>query len=55
MRVLLAAPKARLEAQDKQGSTPLLLAVQSGHKNLALHLVLQGADLEVRWTSLSAE
>lgn len=47
MRVLLAGGKAKLDARNKEGATPLLLAAIGGHQAAALFLAAQGADVEV--------
>jgi len=42
---LLARLGADMNHTDAQGSTPLLQAIQGGHRVLAKHLIAQGADV----------
>lgn len=46
VRVLLEEGRARIDAKDAQGSTPLLVALASQETNVALLLAAKGADLE---------
>lgn len=39
--------KAKLEAKDNTGGTPLYVAAATGQQAVALHLLSQGADVEV--------
>jgi ankyrin repeat protein len=45
--VLVEEGKARIDAKDAQGSTPLLVAVVCDQGNIALYLASKGADVEV--------
>lgn len=47
-RALLSLGRARLEAHDKRGNTPLMVAVGSQHAQVALLLAAAGADLGAR-------
>jgi ankyrin repeat protein len=52
VRVLVEEGKARIDARDTQGSTPLLVAVVCDQGNIALYLASKGADVEVGWLSV---
>lgn len=45
--MLVEEGKARIDARDAQGSTPLLVAVVCDQGNIALYLASKGADVEV--------
>lgn len=45
-RVLVEEGRAKVDAKDKAGCTPLLLAVQGDQPSLAFFLAAKGADLE---------
>lgn len=48
LRVLIEEGHAKVDARNKEGATPLLLAAQSGCQPAALYLASRGADVEVR-------
>ncbi|KAJ9516825.1 hypothetical protein QJQ45_027236 [Haematococcus lacustris] len=45
-RLLIETGRAQVDARDKQGSTPLMVAVSCDFGSLALYLVGKGADVE---------
>lgn len=47
VRMLLQDQRVNLEAKDREGSTPLLVAVESGQAPVVLYLASVGADLQV--------
>ncbi len=46
--MLVEEGRARLDAQDLSGATPLLVAVQCDASSVAYYLASRGAGLEVR-------
>lgn len=46
--MLVEEGRARLDAQDLSGATPLLVAVQCDASSVAFYLASKGAGLEVR-------
>lgn len=48
LRVLIEEGRSKVDARNKEGSTPLLLAAESGCQPAALYLASRGADVEVR-------
>ena len=48
MKVLVEEGKARIDAKDGQGGTPLYVAAATGNQAAALFLLGKGADVEVR-------
>lgn len=53
--MLLADQRVNIEDRDGEGSTPLLVAVESGQAPVVLYLASVGADLEVcsKWESVA--
>lgn len=47
VKLLLQDQRVGLEARDREGSTPLLVAVESGQAPVVLYLASVGADLQV--------
>lgn len=61
IKALLGRPGVKLDAKDKQGQTPLMVAVRAQQQTAALTLTSEGADLEVSqhanhhmWTSCTS-
>ena len=46
-RVLVEEGRARVDAKDGQGATPLYVAAAAGNQPAALYLLSKGADVEV--------
>ena len=47
MRILVEEGKARLEAADRTGATPLFVALACEELSIGVYLAGKGADLEV--------
>ena len=45
---LLVRRGAGLNAADRAGATPLMLALAAGHRGIAVHLLAAGADAGAR-------
>ena len=52
VRQLVEAGKAKLEAKDASGATPLGVAASCGDQTLTMYLLSKGADPEVRFALL---
>jgi ankyrin repeat protein len=46
-KVLVEEGRARVDAKDGQGATPLYVAAATGNQPAALYLLSKGADVEV--------
>ena len=52
IKALLGRPGVSIDAADKQGQTPLMLAVRAQQQPAALALTAAGASLDVRIRTL---
>lgn len=48
VRILIEEGKARVDAKDGMGGTPLYVAASTGQQAIAVYLLSKGADVEAR-------